>query len=199
MLLLKKILFILLTSAQIAANSDAISKFKIVFVYGFASLFFGIFSTAKDWMTVNEEYFNAMLILVCLDLIARIVVDLFFRKGDFIEKLLSTLKDLAVKIFSVFILGTAIEGFSYLGVENSVTAYLLLFARTMIYAFPLLTLSYHVSVITKGVFPPKGWFKKWDSFNETLNINQLTGEQDNNSSSQIFNDDNAIDKNDFER
>lgn len=84
-------------------------------------------------------------------------------------------KGLLIKISMIVIGGYLGESLPhFLGGENIVSNGLIMALRLSIFMYPAASCWGNMSVITKGVFPPTGLMNRIKSFNENLNIKDLT-------------------------
>lgn len=87
-------------------------------------------------------------------------------------------KGLAIKLAMIVFGGYLGETLPhFLGGENILSNGLIMALRLSIFMYPAASCWANMSVITNGVFPPTGLMNRIKSFNENLNIKDLTNEK----------------------
>lgn len=174
--LIRFMLIRLLTITLNFLDNSFLGKYITLFYVGAIGAILNFTVPIQDWISQNGGYIGFIMYAIALDFTLGIIVQLknkqpFDFKGLFV--------DLGIKLLAVFGFGALFEGVKE--IHNSdlvITDYLLYTVRMMVFLFPVISASKKMSIITGGVFPPKGWFTKADSFNEDLDVNKLTGKDD---------------------
>lgn len=158
-------------------SGTAIVKFKSLLILSFPLASVIVIHPISEWIDKNIAYIGFVLVAIAIDHLLGSAVHLFIRK-DFTFK--KNIIGLAIKLTLVLSVGVLFEGFQYLYPDKTplievVMDYLLAITRIMVFLYPTSSAFVNSSILTSGKFPPLGWIKKIESFNESMDINKFKG------------------------
>lgn len=146
-------------------------KSSLFLSLGFSPIAY-IIETFTNWSIVNQDYISVVLLAIVIDHIVGSYLHAFVKK-DFTFK--KNFLGVALKITLVVMVGILFEGLNHITKTNTaVQEYLVLVTRITVFLYPAGSALMNVSVITNGKFPPMGWIKKIQKFNENLEIPKET-------------------------
>ncbi len=124
-----------------------------------------------DWYLTNQAYILWVCVAILIDWAFGLIKHLFFTKDfDFKAMGIGLLLKLGLAVFA----GILFEGLHYfLKEENIVSNSLLIITRLSVFMYPAGSAFMNMAVVSKGVFPPVGWIKKLQAFNENLDLTQF--------------------------
>lgn len=130
----------------------------------------------SGWYIDNQVFLTMVFLAVAIDHILGSFVH-FYIKKDFSSR--KNLSGLLIKGFAVvagYVLFEMIR--QIVNDVQFVAIYFKVVLQLTVILYPVLSAFKNLSIITNGSFPPAGWFKRFEKFNEDLDLNNFKTKND---------------------
>jgi hypothetical protein len=156
----------------LAANGKIITNLYVTSIMVSAPL--TIFPDVSRWIVVNQDYITIVLGTVVASHVLGSIVHAFIKRDFTIQK---NIVGLILKLSVVTIVGLLFEGFTHITIDNEfLYTYIQMTLRLLTLFYPLRSALLNANIITKGAFPPTSLIQRFEKFNESLDVKDITRE-----------------------
>jgi hypothetical protein len=140
------------------------------------AVFVTIFEGLGKWYIVNQSFMIFVFSAIAIDHILGTIVHAFVKK-DFTFK--KNIKGIVMKV------GMCIAGYSLFVMIHEILKgvpfipdYFKILIQFIVFIWPAGSAMGNMSILTGGKFPPIGWMRKLERFQENLDVNQFKNKED---------------------
>lgn len=150
--------------------------FAAVKIAAVPAIFISVFEGLSKWYIVNQWFMIYVFYAIAIDHIFGTIVHAFIKKDFTLKK---NIKGLLMKI------SFCIAGYSLFVMIHEITKeipfiadYFKVLIQFIVFIWPAGSAMGNMSILTGGKFPPIGWMKKLEKFQENLDVTEFKTKKD---------------------